>query len=69
MVQKERFKLVKTLERSTSARYSDTQGLKEIAVVKSCFTLEPGDFETVGQADEMRSLKDHVEDYIIIQVW
>ncbi len=69
MIIQSKYKLVKTLERVVEARYSDTLGLTSIPISRLCFKFEPGDYESVGEADEMRSLKDYPNDYIIIQVW
>jgi hypothetical protein len=65
----EKFRIVKTRERSTSARYSDTLGLTSVTTTSECFKLEPGDFNSSGEADSMRSLKDFPDDYLIVQVW
>ena len=65
----EKFRIIKTRERSNSARYSDTEGLVNIQITNECYKLEPGEFNSVGEADSMRSLKDHSDDYLIIQVW
>lgn len=63
-----KYKLLKTVDRNVSHRMGN-KGLETYDLIVHCLTLQEEEFESVGEADHFRSLKDYPEDYLIIQTW
>ena len=69
MIAQMKYKLIKTHERVTLLRYSDSIGLKSVTTVINCCIIQDEVFDNPSDAVEFRDMKDFPNDYLVITVW